>query len=63
MAYFLDINSGRLSNQEYFHRLLDIIRSPLGKPLLEALAGASDKLAAVVTMTLPEGAPQQSELE
>lgn len=61
VSYFLDINSGRLPNPEYFNRLLDIIRSPLGAPLLNALAAATDKLAAVLSMTLPDGAPQQSE--
>ena len=47
VAYFLDSNS-RLSKPEYFLRLLDIIRNPLGRPLLEALKLATDKFAAVL---------------
>lgn len=42
-------------------RLLDIVRSPLGKPLLEALAGAADRLAGVLTLPLPDGGSHQSE--
>ena len=31
-------------------RLLDIIRNPLGKPLLEALASSTDQFAAVLKL-------------
>jgi transformation/transcription domain-associated protein len=48
VAYFLD-STHRLSKPEYFTRLLDIIRNPLGKPLLNALAGSVDKIIAVLT--------------
>lgn len=47
VAYFLDSNS-RLSKPEYFYRLLDIIRNPLGRPLLEALKSSIDKFIAVL---------------
>lgn len=47
VAYFLDSDS-RLSKPEYFLRLLDIIRNPLGRPLLEALKSATGKFAAVL---------------
>lgn len=47
VAYFLDSKS-RLSKSEYFYRLLDIIRNPLGRPLLEALKSSIDKFVAVL---------------
>ena len=47
VAYFLDSKS-RLSKPEYFYRLLDIIRNPLGRPLLEALKSSVGKFVAVL---------------
>jgi hypothetical protein len=47
VAYFLDSKS-RLSKPEYFYRLLDIIRNPLGRPLLEALKSSEGKFIAVL---------------
>jgi hypothetical protein len=47
VAYFLDSKS-RLSKPEYFYRLLDIIRNPLGRPLLEALKSSVQKFVAVL---------------
>lgn len=46
VSYFLDSPS-RLSNECYFSRLLDIVRSPEGKPILEALSEAEGQLEAV----------------
>jgi transformation/transcription domain-associated protein len=46
VAYFLDDDS-RLSKVEYFGRLLDVIRNPLGRPLLDCLAASTDQLLAV----------------
>lgn len=43
MSYFLDSPS-RLSNECYFSRLLDIVRSPEGKPILLALSEAEGQL-------------------
>jgi hypothetical protein len=37
-----------MANPSYIHRFIDIIRSPLGQPLLNQLAGSSDKLAALL---------------
>ena len=47
VEYFLD-SKCRLSKPEYFLRLLDIVRNPLGRPLLEALKGAPEKFIAVL---------------
>ncbi len=55
---------GRLEEPCYFSHLLDVIRSPLGRPLLEQVAAQADKLAALLTAhepqhpaaALPEGA-------
>jgi hypothetical protein len=46
---------GRLSNMEYFTRLLDIIRSPLGRPLLEQVAASSGRLVEILAMEVPGG--------
>ena len=54
VAYFLDSTS-RLSKPEYFLRLLDIIRDPLGRPLLNALKGAEDKFVKVLEWPVEEG--------
>ncbi len=53
VAYFLDIT--RLQNPSYFFRLLDIIRAPVGVPLLDALTAAPQRFASVMS-PLPEGA-------
>ena len=50
--YFLDVN-GRLSNQEYFTRLLDIIRHPEGKELLDALAEESERMSSILALQAP----------
>lgn len=55
---------GRLEEPCYFSHLLDVVRSPLGRPLLEQVAAQVDKLAALLTAhepqhpaaVLPEGA-------
>ncbi|BDA47386.1 probable transcription-associated protein 1 [Coccomyxa sp. Obi] len=46
VAYFLDAN--RMGNPSYINRFIDILRSPLGRPLLNQLAASSDKLAALL---------------
>lgn len=46
VVYFLD--PLRLAIPSYFTRLLDIIRHPIGRPLLEQLAESEDRLLAVV---------------
>ena len=51
VAYFLDVT--RMANPCYFHRLLDIIRSSLGKPLLLQLSRATDKLVSLLC-TVPD---------
>lgn len=57
--YFLDPT--RMANPSYINRFIDILRSPLGKPLLNQLAASSDKLAALLNVppaepaTPPEG--------
>ncbi|KAL6768445.1 hypothetical protein ACKKBF_B39155 [Auxenochlorella protothecoides x Auxenochlorella symbiontica] len=53
--YFLDV-SGRLANAEYFRRLLDVIRTPLGRPILDALAGQATRLALLVRPEASGGA-------
>ncbi|GFR40173.1 hypothetical protein Agub_g730, partial [Astrephomene gubernaculifera] len=60
-AYFLD--PARLDQPSYFSRLLDLIRSPMGRPLLDAVAASTDQLAALLlrydpphpAAQLPEG--------
>jgi hypothetical protein len=49
VAYFLDV-SNRLANTDYFSRLLDIIRRPIGRPLLLALAASEEKLLSILRM-------------
>ena len=41
-----------MANACYFHRLLDIIRSPLGHPLLLQLSADTDKLCALLSTVL-----------
>ena len=48
VAYFLG-SSQHLANPQYFTRLLDIIRNPLGRPLLDALAGSTAEMVAVLS--------------
>ena len=50
VEYFIDSTS-RLSQPEYFLRLLDIIRNPIGRPLAEALKSNVDKFIAVLQMS------------
>lgn len=49
-----------MQNPAYFLRFLDILRSPGGKPLLEALAASEDKLVKIFgpLPTVVEGAPE-----
>ena len=49
--------NSRLANEPYFVRLLDIIRDPIGRPLLGALAEAHDRLAAIILLAPPR--PEQ----
>ena len=51
VSYFLDVT--RMANPCYFHRLLDIIRSSLGFPLLRQLSLAVDKLCNLLS-TVPD---------
>ena len=37
-----------MGNPSYINRFIDILRSPLGRPLLNQLAASSDKLAALL---------------
>ena len=37
-----------MGNPSYINRFIDILRSPLGRPLLNELAASSDKLAALL---------------
>lgn len=59
VAYFVESPS-RLSKPEYFTRLLDIIRSPLGRPLLDALAASIAKLIGVLTQTVAADAANEA---
>ena len=43
MEYFLE--TSRMANTSYFHRFVDIVRSPMGKPLLAQLAASDRKLS------------------
>ena len=56
VSYFLDVT--RMANPCYFHRLLDIIRSELGAPLLRQLSLATDKLCGLLS-TIPDQTNQQ----
>ena len=42
VEYFLE--TSRMANTSYFHRFVDIVRSPVGKPLLVQLAASDRKL-------------------
>ncbi|EIE23491.1 hypothetical protein COCSUDRAFT_65942 [Coccomyxa subellipsoidea C-169] len=46
VTYFLERK--RMANPSYIHRFIDILRSPLGQPLLSQLAASSDKLAELI---------------
>lgn len=58
VAYFLDAN--RMGNPSYINRFIDILRSPLGRPLLNQLAASSDKLAALLYFPLAPANPAEA---
>jgi len=62
VAYFLNSTS-RLSKPEYFLRLLDIIRNPIGRPLLNALKSVPDKFISVLEQTADDDSPEADLVE
>ena len=59
VAYFLDTT--RMATSSYFLHFLDIIRSPMGKPLLDQLAASSDMLHTLLSLP-PHVSPQVNSL-
>lgn len=49
MAYFLDVT--RMANACYFHRLLSIIQSPQGEPLLIELEASQAAICDLLKLT------------
>ena len=47
VSYFLDTT--RMATANYFWHFLDIVRSDLGRPLLDQLAASPDKIVALLT--------------
>lgn len=56
VAYFLD-SASRISKPDYFLLLLDIIRNPLGRPLLDALKKAPEKFVKVLQLETDDANP------
>ena len=50
-----------MANPSYINRFIDILRSPLGQPLLNQLAASSDKLAALLYFPAPSPPPAAQE--
>ncbi len=57
VTYFLERK--RMANPSYIHRFIDILRSPLGQPLLSQLAASSDKLAELINFPFVAPAPPE----
>ena len=55
VAYFLDMT--RMANTCYFQRLLYIIQSPQGAPLLGQLQQSAPAIAALLSVTPDPGHP------
>jgi len=65
VEYFLE--TSRMANTNYFHRFVDILRSPMGNPLLAQLAASEGKLKELLAypsmLTTPvPGAPETAQV-
>ena len=65
VEYFLE--TSRMANTNYFHRFVDILRSPMGSPLLTQLAASERKLGELlaypsVLPTPVPGAPETAQV-
>lgn len=65
VEYFLE--TSRMANTNYFHRFVDILRSPMGHPLLNQLAASERKLGELlaypsVLPTPVPGAPETAQV-
>lgn len=65
VEYFLE--TSRMANTNYFHRFVDILRSPMGSPLLTQLAASERKLGELLAYpsVLPSpvpGAPETAQV-
>jgi hypothetical protein len=60
VAYFLDPT--RMANPSYINRFIDILRSSLGRPLLNQLAASSEQLKALIHLPGADQAEDSKEV-